>query len=216
MSNPLKIRLALVDDHQIVIDGLIAVLKEDKEIDIAVTATSAKELLALLPGSNTDVLLSDVVMDEIGGQALAKEIKLKFPHIKIIALSMSNVGEVVEAMINDADISGYLLKQTGKEELLAAIKKVYHGGLYFQQKILDELEKLATMRKQFTTAHLTGREKEIILLMEKDLSNKEIADKLGISVRTVETHRKNIFSKTGTNNVLSLVKWAYKHKIITA
>ena len=215
MSNVKKIRLALVDDHQIVIDGLKALLGTEKNIDIVVTANSGTKMLALLKQHDIDILLSDIVMEDISGQQLAKEVKQIFPHIKIIALSMSGVGEVVEEMINDSDISGYLLKQTGKEELVAAIEIIYGGGIYFQQKILDELEKQSQLRKNLQEVHLTQREKEIILLMEKDLSNKQIADQLDISVRTVETHRKNILKKTGTNNLLSLLKWAYEHKVIS-
>jgi len=214
MGSKNKIRLALVDDHQIVIDGLTAVLKEESHLQIIVTANSAKKMLALLQQNEVDILLSDIVMDDMSGQQLAKEVRQQFPHIKIIALSMSSVGEVVEEMVNDADISGYLLKQTGKEELVAAIKKVYSGGIYFQQKILDELEKQSNIKKQVSNVNLTIREKEIILLLEKDLSNKQIADALDISVRTVETHRKNILKKTDTNNLLSLIKWAYDHKVI--
>lgn len=204
----------MVDDHQIVIDGLTAVLKEEDQLQIIVTANSAKQMLQLLQQNEVDILLSDIVMDDMSGQQLAKEVRQQFPQIKIIALSMSSVGEVVEEMINDADISGYLLKQTGKDELVAAIKKVYTGGIHFQQKILDELEKQSNKRKDINDAHLTIREKEIIILLEKDLSNKQIADALNISVRTVETHRKNILKKTDTNNLLSLLKWAYEHKII--
>ncbi|MFT3679237.1 MAG: response regulator transcription factor [Ferruginibacter sp.] len=215
MNNGQKIRLALVDDHQIVIDGLAALLKEDEQVQIVLTANSGSELLRKLHEHAVDILLSDVVMDDaMSGQQLAREVKEQFPAIKIIALSMSSVGEVVEEMINDADISGYLLKQTGKDELVHAIKKVFNGGIYFQQKILDELEKQSNLRKKIAAVNLTLREKEIIILMEKDLSNKQIADSLNISVRTVETHRKNILKKTGTNNLLSLIKWAYDHKII--
>ncbi len=215
MSNKNKIRLALVDDHQIIIDGLIAILKEDSEVVIVATANSAKELLELLQQIEIDILLSDVVMENMGGNILAKEIKKQFPSVKIIALSMISSGEIVEEMVNNTAIDGYLLKQTGKEELLTAIKKVYRGEQYFQQKVLDELKKQADLNNQFNTANITEREKEIIILMEKDLSNKEIAERLEISVRTVETHRKNIFSKTGTNNPLSLIKWAYLHKIVS-
>ena len=214
MNKTDKIKLALVDDHQIVIDGLIALLDKEKNIEIVATANSGIVMLQLLHQNNVDILLSDVVMDDMSGQQLAKEVGRLFPHIKIIALSMSGVGEVVEEMINDADISGYLLKQTGKDELVAAIEKVYSGGIYFQQKILDELEKQSSLRKTLNEVHITLREKEIIVLMEKDFSNKQIADKLDISVRTVETHRKNILKKTGTNNLLSLLKWAYEHKVI--
>jgi two-component system, NarL family, nitrate/nitrite response regulator NarL len=215
MSTQNKIRLAMVDDHQIVIDGITALLKEDDLLEIVVTANSAQAMLELLHKNVVDILLTDVVMEGMSGQQLAKEVKNIFPHIKIIALSMSGVGEIVEEMINDADISGYLLKQTGKQELVEAIKKVFSGVIYFQPQILDELAKQANIKTQTDEAHLTIREKEIILLLEKNLSSKEIATTLNISVRTVETHRKNILKKTDTNNLLSLIKWAKDHKVIT-
>src|SRR5690606_15060191 len=99
-------------------------------------------------------------------------------------------------------------------ELAAAIDKVYHGGIYFQDIILEELRIQSGLNTELEETRLTTREKQIIALMEKDLSNKEIAANLNIAVRTVETHRKNIFRKTGTNNLLSLVKWAYEHHIL--
>jgi DNA-binding NarL/FixJ family response regulator len=209
-----KIKLAMVDDHQIVMDGITALLKEEQELDIVLTAVQASEMLELLQQTPVDILLTDVVMEGMSGQELAKEVRNKFPAIKIIALSMSSVGEIVEEMINDADISGYLLKQTGKQELVEAIKTVYNGGIYFQPKILEELEKQSNRKTETETANITIREKEIILLIEKNLSTKEIAAELHISVRTVETHRKNILKKTDTNNSLSLIKWAKDHKII--
>jgi two-component system, NarL family, nitrate/nitrite response regulator NarL len=214
MSSTNKIRIAMVDDHQIIIDGITALLKQDELLEIVVTANSAEDMLQLLHKNEVDILLTDVVMDGMSGQQLAKEVKNIFPSIKIIALSMSGVGETVEEMINDADISGYLLKQTGKEELVEAIKKVFKGGQHFQPLVLDELAKQANIKTQVNAANITTREKEIIHLLEKDLSNKEIADNLFLSVRTVETHRKNILKKTDTNNLLSLLKWAYEHKII--
>jgi two-component system, NarL family, nitrate/nitrite response regulator NarL len=215
MNSNNKIRIAMVDDHQIIIDGIAALIKEDEQIQIIVTANSAEAMLQLLYKNEVDILLTDVVMDGMSGQQLAKEVKDIFPQIKIIALSMSGVGETVEEMINDADISGYLLKQTGKQELIGAIKKVFNGEQYFQPLVLDELAKQANIKMQTTAAHLTIREKEIIQLLEKDLSNKEIASILFLSVRTIETHRKNILKKTDTNNLLSLLKWAYEHKIIS-
>jgi two-component system, NarL family, nitrate/nitrite response regulator NarL len=214
MSTLKKIRLAMVDDHQIIIDGITSLIKEDKQFEIIVTANSAEAMLQLLYKNEVDILLTDVVMDGMSGQQLAKEVKIQFPKIKIIALSMSSVGETVEEMINDADISGYLLKQIGKQELVEAIKKVYTGEQYFQPLILDELEKQANIKLQTTTAHLTIREIEIIELLEKGMSNKDIADKLFLSIHTVDTHRKNILRKTNTNSLLSLIKWSYDHKII--
>ena len=210
-----KIRVGIVDDHQIVIDGLVSLLKEQSPIHIVITANSGKEMLAQLKEHTIDILLTDVMMPEMNGKDLAVAVKQQFPAIKIMALSMSDQGDVAEEMINDASIAGYLLKQTGKTELLEAIIKVYNGGQYFQDKILEQLEKQSHIRKNTEHAHLTRREIEIISLIDKNYSNKQIADMLCIAVHTVETHRKNILRKTGTNNMLSLVKWAYENKVLS-
>jgi two-component system, NarL family, nitrate/nitrite response regulator NarL len=215
MSTQNKIRLGLADDHQIVIDGLLSVMKNHPFLQVVVTANSGTEMLQLLKENKIDVLLTDVMMPNMNGQQLAKAVKQLYPTTKIIALSMSGEATTVEAMINDADISGYLLKQTNIVELANAIEKVYLGGVYFHEIILTELAQQHTLRKQTAEAKLTQRETQIIQLMETDLSNKEIAAHLNISVRTVETHRKNILAKTGCNNLLSLVKWAYEHGIIS-
>jgi two-component system nitrate/nitrite response regulator NarL len=214
MNNNKKIRLALVDDHQIIIDGLVSLIKDHHSIDVVCTSNSGEEMLQLLTTNNIDVLLTDVVMDEMNGRVLAKKVKQQFPSIKIIALSMSGAGDIVDEMINDADISGYLLKHTHKDELIEAIIKVYEGGIYFQSQIVNELVKQSKIKQQTIDAHLTNREIEIIKLLENGLSNKQIADQLFLSVRTIETHRKNILNKTNTNNLLSLLKWAKEHKVL--
>lgn len=214
MSSEQQIRIGIVDDHQIVIDGLVSLLKEQPPIQIVVTATSGKEMLALLQHHAIDILLTDVMMPEMNGKDLSVAVKNQFPAVKIMALSMSEQGDVVEEMIEEASIAGYLLKHTGKAELLEAIIKVYNGGQYFQDKILEQLEKQSHIRKNTEHAHLTRREIELIALIDKNYSNKQIADTLCIAVHTVETHRKNIHRKTGTNNMLSLVKWAYENKVL--
>ena len=214
MTDNNKIKVALVDDHQIVIDGLKAVLHQQQQVEIVATANSGQDMLIKLQHHPVDILLSDVMMEGMNGQQLAKAVKQQFPHIKIIALSMSGAGDIVEEMINDADIHGYLLKQTDKEELLQAILKVYNGGQYFQPQILAALEQQSNRTKEVSDTRLTSREIEIIRLMEQDLSNKQLAEVLNISIRTVETHRKNIFKKTNTNNLLTLVKWAYEHQLL--
>ncbi|MCX3264893.1 response regulator [Pedobacter agri] len=208
------IRLAIADDHQIVIDGLCAALKNFSHISISATGTDGNALLQSISEKPIDILLTDVMMPHIGGVELALEVKKKYPEVKIIALSMSGSGTLVEEMMGKAAIEGYLLKHCGIEELILAIEKVHAGGQYFQTTVLDELSKHLQLKKQTSDIRLTQREKEIISLMEKGCSNKEIAEGLFISVRTVETHRKNIFRKTGTNTVLTLVKWAYEHKIL--
>jgi two-component system, NarL family, nitrate/nitrite response regulator NarL len=209
-----KISLALVDDHQIVIDGLMALLKGEHRYEFAFATTRPGEVMDKLRSCHVDVLLTDVMMPELPGNLLVKEIHKEFPELKILALSMSGEGAIVNEMINDADISGYILKNVGKKELVAAIEKIAAGGIYFSEDILDALKKTADLRKENEKAHLTERELEIIRLIETEYNNRQIAEKLFISERTVETHRKNIFRKTGTNTVIGLVKYAYEHKLI--
>jgi two-component system, NarL family, nitrate/nitrite response regulator NarL len=209
-----KISLALVDDHQIVIDGLMALLKGEHRYEFAFATTQPKQVIEKLKSCHVDVLLTDVMMPELPGNILAKEVHKHFPELKILALSMSGEGEIVNEMINDADISGYILKNVGKKELVAAIEKIAGGGIYFSDEVLAELTKTANRRKETEDAHLTGRELEIIRLIENEYTNRQIAEKLYISERTVETHRKNIFRKTGTNTVIGLVKYAYEHRLI--
>ncbi len=209
------IKIGIVDDHQIVIDGLIALLKNEDSIEITLTANTGKEMLDLLSTQKVDVLLTDVMMPEMNGLELAEMVSILYPGIKILALSMNGEGTVIDQLVQKASISGYLLKQTNARELVHAIQKIAGGGQYFPEEILDALDAVAQTKDEVEAAHLTQREIEVICLMEKDMSNKQIADQLNIAVRTVETHRKNIFRKTGTNNILSLVKWAYEHKLIS-
>lgn len=208
------IKIALVDDHQIIIDGLISLLNQSHTIQLIATANSGKEILQKLNETNVDILITDITMPQMSGLELAKKVKEYFPAIKIIALSMNADADTIDAMVNDADIAGYLLKQTGANELVTAIEKVYNGGIYFQTEILDALEKQSAVKQNTQRANLSSRELQIVALMEKDFSNKQIATELNISVRTVETHRKNIFRKTQTNNLLSLIKWAYANKVL--
>jgi DNA-binding NarL/FixJ family response regulator len=209
-----KIRVAVVDDHQIVIDGIQSLLEGHEQIEIVFTGTSPQALLQALPHIPADILLTDIMMPGMSGQELARLIRRQYPSIKILALSMSGQGSVVDEMINEADISGYVLKNIGKKELIAAIEKVADGGIYFNDEVLSELARFSERRKESEEISITAREKEIIGLIEKEYSNRQIADTLFISERTVETHRKNIFRKTGTNSVLGLIKYAYDHKLI--
>ena len=209
-----KITLALVDDHRIVIDGLISMLKGHETFQFAFATTDPREVIEKLHEQPVDVLLTDVMMPGINGNMLAKIVRESFPDIKILALSMSGEGDVINEMINDADISGYVLKNIGKQELIRAIEKIASGNVYFSEDVIEELKRTSRRRKQNEDAHLTDREVEIIRLIEKEYNNRQIAETLFISERTVETHRKNIFRKTNTNSVIGLVKYAYEHKLV--
>ncbi len=209
-----KISLAIVDDHQIVIDGLKSLLQGYDQFKVAIESTQPLQMLQLLQHTKVDILLTDVMMPRMNGAELSKAVHQKFPAIKILALSMSGQGDLVNQMINDADIAGYVLKNIGKQELINALEKISAGGIYFSDEVLHEMTKASELKKVSYEAHLTAREIEIIKLIEKENNNRQIAETLFLSERTVETHRKNIFRKTQTSGVIGLVKYAYEHRLI--
>lgn len=210
---PNKIRIAIVDDHQIVIDGITALLDGADNFHIVCAHTSPNALLEALSNTEADILITDVSMPDMNGRVLAKKVRELYPAIRILALSMSGEGATINAMIEEADIMGYVLKNISREELTTAIKKIAAGGIYFPSEVLQEMETRAAAPQEKAPL-LTLRETEIIRLIEKEYSNKEIAAALFISERTVETHRKNIFRKTGKNSVVGLLKYAYDHKLL--
>lgn len=208
------ISLGIVDDHQIVIDGLKSLLHGHEQFKVVIECTQSQQMPALLEKTPIDILLTDVMMPGMNGAELSKIVHQRFPGIKILALSMSGQGDLVNQMIDDSDISGYVLKNIGKQELIKALEKISAGGIYFSEEVLQEMLKASELKKTNEEAHLTNREIEIIRLIEKELTNKQIAETLFLSERTVETHRKNIFRKTNTSSVIGLVKFAYEHKLI--
>lgn len=210
-----KIKLAIVDDHQIVIDGLHSLLKGYDQYEIVLESNHPETIPQLLRKQQVDILLTDVMMPGMTGVELARQVKKEFPDIRIIALSMNGEGSLVNQMIDESDISGYLLKNIGQTEFISALNKIAAGGIYFSDDVLQEMLKASERKKQTDEeARLTHREVEIVQLIEKEYSNKKIAEELFLSERTVETHRKNIFRKTKTNSVIGLIKYAYEHKLI--
>ncbi len=209
-----KIRLAIVDDHQLVIDGLLSLLSGYAHIEILHTSNEPRRLLEMMKADPPDILMTDVMMPGMNGEELAREVKKQLPSVKILALSMNGEGNLVNAMIEDSDIAGYVLKNIGQKELIHALDKIASGGIYFSEEVLQEMTRASERKKEKEEAHLTDREIEIIRLIEKEYSNKQIAETLFISERTVETHRKNIFRKTATNGVIGLIKYAYERKLI--
>ncbi|MET0462913.1 MAG: response regulator transcription factor [Chitinophagaceae bacterium] len=209
-----QISVIIVDDHQVVIDGLLSMLKYNEQIKFILTTTDPTEVISMLEETPVDMLITDVMMPALPGNELARKVKEKFPQIKILALSMSGEGQLVSQMIDEANISGYMLKNISKAELAKALEKIAEGGIYFSKDVIEELQRANQRKKHSLEAHLTDREIEIIRLIEKEYNNKQIAEVLFISERTVETHRKNILRKTHTSTVIGLVKYAYEYKLI--
>ena len=211
MEKTLLTNLFIVDDHQLVVDGLRSLLNNEERYTIVGCSNKPKEVMAMLDELKVNILLTDINMPEMSGVELTRNVKKKHPNIKVLALSMFGERQVIKEMI-DAGISGYILKNTGKQELVEALDKLASGQTFFGEEVTKELMK--SFRNNDEVSHLTNREIEIIRLIECEHSNKKIADMLFISERTVETHRKNIFRKTGTQSIVGLLKYAYEHKII--
>jgi two-component system, NarL family, nitrate/nitrite response regulator NarL len=204
-------RIFIVDDHQMVIDGINLMLEGRPEFIVAGECTQPAEAIEMLRTAAVDILITDVGMPGMSGVELSRMVKSRFPEIKILALSMFGESQVIAEMI-DAGISGYILKNSGKKELIEALTKIAEGQNYFGQEITLQLMK--SFKRNQEELKLTDREIEIIRMIEKDMTTKDIAETLFISERTVETHRKNILHKTNTQTVVGLLKYAYERKII--
>jgi DNA-binding NarL/FixJ family response regulator len=210
MQNPeCSTRIFIVDDHQMVIDGLLSLLNEIPSINIVGYSNNPLEVLDRLTCTQADILLTDINMPELNGISLTRLIKTNLPNVKIICLSMYSDEFSIREMV-DAGVDGYIFKNTGKQELLDAIASVSKNTPYFCTDIC--LKSLKT--EDGNLERLTNREIEILKLIEKEYNNKLIAESLFISERTVETHRKNIFRKTNTQNVIGLLKYAYIRHLI--
>lgn len=211
MNKSTSSRIFIVDDHQLVIDGISSLLGGSDNYEISGSTQKPGEVLSLLEKYPSDLLLTDISMPEMSGIELTRVVKKKFPLIKIIAISMHGENEIIKEML-DAGISGYILKNTGKQELIRALDKVLAGGTFFDEAVTRQI--LNSFSNKNDEKSLTIREIEIIRLIDQEFSNKQISDKLFISERTVETHRKNIFRKTNTQSVVGLLKYAHSRKLI--
>ncbi len=211
------IKVFIVDDHKMLIDGLKALLINEPQFKIAGESLSAEQALEEISSAKPDIVLTDINMPGMDGIKFTSEIKKRYPQIKVIALSMFGERATISDML-EAGVNGYILKNTGKEELVSALLKVAQGGMYFSDEVSAEMMKAISGRQkpkaEEEKINLTARETEIIQLIAQELSNAQIADKLFISERTVETHRKNIFRKTNTKTIVGLIKWAFENKII--
>ena len=211
-----KTTLFLLDDHQMLIDGIKALVKREKGIEVLGEATSALKAIELIQINPPDIVLTDINMPEMNGIEFTRKLLAMNSKIKIIALSMFGEKSMISEML-DAGVSGYILKNTGKKELINAIEKVANGGMFFSEEVSAEMMKAISERNISksleTTVNITEREKEIIKLIANEHSNAKIGEMLFISERTVESHRKNIFRKTGTKTIVGLIKYCIENKL---
>ncbi len=210
-----KTRIFIVDDHEIFRNGLKLVFSKNKEIEVVGEASSGEEFLQLMDNINFDVVLMDIKMGGINGIETTEMAIKKNSNLKVLVLSTFGEEEFLHQIIN-VGAKGFLLKNVDKETLFSAIKLVYEDQNYFSPELLPFFTNKYINPNQATDENvvLTKREIEILELIGEGFSNPEIAEKLFISVRTVDTHKNNLISKTGSKNIVSLLIYAIKNKLI--
>ncbi|HTI60448.1 response regulator transcription factor [Mucilaginibacter sp.] len=212
------INLAIADDHKIFRNGLKATLEDCADFNLIIEASNGKELIGQLATRTPDVILMDIKMPEMDGMQTTAHIHQNFKDIKVLALSMHNEDKYIVDMMK-AGASGYLLKNAEPEEIIEAISTVYNKGFYFNEHLSVTLIKQLVGPGQADAGQqsieLNDREVEVLKLVCQEYSNQEIADKIFLSVRTVEGYRARLFEKTGSKNLVGLVIFAIKRGIIS-
>lgn len=206
-----KMKIFLTDDHAILLGGLIKILSVEDDFEVAGSAGSVQETLDALTQKNVDLLITDYNLPDDDGLTLVRRVKQKYPDIKIIVLSMHDEAHLIKEILKEG-VDGYILKKDSHEELVNAVRAVKNGKVYLSSDVNSML--MRGLNGTEEQKLLTDREREILKLIAKEYTNRQMAEELFISERTVETHRKNIFRKTGTNNLVGLIKFAYANNLI--
>lgn len=213
------IKILLADDHKMFIEGMDSLLADQSDIDIVGHALHGNEVLEFVDNQDVDLILLDVNMPDLDGIEISKQVKSKSPETRILAVTMHNEESFLTNMIKNG-ASGYILKNTGKEELLLAINTVMEGKNYFSKEVTENLlhsmmpgEKRAS-RMHSPEIKISRREKEVLKLICEEYTTPEIADKLCISLNTVESHRSNLLTKLNVRNLAGLVRVAINNRLI--
>jgi two-component system response regulator NreC len=209
-----RIKVAIVDDHKLFREGLAMLLARNEDLEIIVSASNGKDFISNLELKENipDVVLLDLTMPEMDGFEVLIKLKKKYPSVKAIALSMHDDGNYITKCVRFGAY-GYLLKNADEDELVLAICTVYDGKKYFNQDITRRMINLMAVEGN-SPKKLTTKETEIISLIAEGKTTKEIAEKLHISTRTVETHRVNMMKKLEVKNSSELINKASKLDIL--
>lgn len=212
-----KIRVVLVDDHPLVQEGIIARLETEASLEVVGAANDGAQALQLIAEVKPDVVLMDISMPVMNGFEATERLRAEQPDVRVLILSMHESREYILKLIQ-CGAAGYVLKDVSSVELITAIKTVHSGATYFSAGASQSLFSQPDLQPQVETENqqeaLTGRETEVLRLLAEGASNKEVARKLDISVRTAESHRQNIKSKLDIQTAAGLVRYAIEHKLI--
>ncbi|HUH74206.1 MAG TPA: response regulator transcription factor [Chitinophagales bacterium] len=219
MSN---IQLFVVDDHPIFIDGIVGLLKDTPGFEIIGTANNGQDFLDKIKDQQPDIVLMDINMPVMDGIEATKELKVKYPKVKVIALTMFNDIRFIKDLL-EIGAKGYVLKNISREDLIRAIENVAEGKTFLdaavQEKVISSMsasdeDEFDDKEADLMVQNITTRELEILQLIALGLTSQDISKKLFISKNTVETHRKNLLAKLNVKNTASLLKFAYKKNLV--
>jgi DNA-binding NarL/FixJ family response regulator len=205
------IQVCIVDDHQLILEGLQSLLEGEEEVSVGGLLKNAEDLLSHISKSLPDVILMDINLPRMNGLELCKLVIHEYPSVKVIGLSTSDQISVIKNMLASG-ASGYLLKDASKKEIIDAVKTVYRGKEYVNHSIAEVLK--ITGKAAEGLPVLTRREREILELISDGMTNAEIAEKLFVTVTTVDSHRKNMLMKFEVKNTAALVKLAITNHLI--
>jgi DNA-binding NarL/FixJ family response regulator len=211
-----KARVLLIDDHQIVLESLSLLLSSFEGMTVVGTYIDGREAVEYYSKNGADIIITDMRMPKMSGVEICAEVRKINPQVKVLMLTMVEDAKQIREAIK-IGVNGYVLKMADADELLYAIRTVLDGKRYFSDEVVVELavgkdETITTKPGSF--AKLTLRELEILRLVGKEMSTNEIAEKLFISVPTVETHRRNLMQKIGAKSVVGMVLFAVKHELL--
>jgi DNA-binding NarL/FixJ family response regulator len=205
------IKVFIVDDHALVIEGIYSLLQKENDIQMVGYASNADNCLQYFASYTADIILMDISLPDMNGVDLCKIIKSKYPSIMVLALSTFNQGTYIRKMMENG-ASGYLLKNAEKQEIIDAIKIVIKGNTYLSFEAGQALKSGTEL--QNSIPQLTKREKEVLLQLAEGLTNAQIAEKLFISPDTVDSHRKNLHTKLNVKNTAMLIRKAIECQLI--
>jgi DNA-binding NarL/FixJ family response regulator len=208
-----KIRLLLADDHPLIRAGFQSLLSKNERFELVGIAENGKELLELVDKLSPDIVLSDINMPIMNGMEAITEIGKRHPEVKCVVLTMHEEHEYIMNALK-IGVQGYILKSIERFDLEKAIIMIYEGGKYFSPLVTNILAESVVKPEQQIITELTPREKEVIELFAQGFSTKQVADKLGIGTRTVESHRVNMLKKMKVNNTAELVRKSIEMKIL--
>ncbi len=214
------IKILVADDHMMFVDGIDSILKDEKDIEVVGRCYDGPSVIEFLKNDNADLVLLDVNLPEMNGIEVCKQVNKSYSDTKILAISMFNEESFVTEILNNG-AEGYILKNTGREELLTAIRTVNNGKTYFSKDVTQTIMKSLMKSRKASNSSKSGfipkisrREKEVLKLIVEEYTTQEIAKELFISLKTVESHRSSLLAKMNARNTAGLVRITMENKLL--